>query len=125
MLGKKMADSFSKLDQALKDLVEAYSNLVSELESKHGEEDEEALGTAILEALETSIESAIDEQDSSTTEFAEMISALSEALEQLDPSAFDEQSEEEEEEEYEEDDSEYDDIDEDEVDEDEDEEDDD
>lgn len=106
-----MADSFSKLDQALKDLVEAYTNLISELESKYGDEDEDALSAAIIEALETSIEGAIDEQDSSTTNFAEMLSALSEALEQLDPAAFDEQSAEGEDEEYEDDDVDYDDID--------------
>jgi predicted transcriptional regulator len=97
-VSKKIADSFSKLDQALKDLVESYASLVSELENKHGEEDEEALSAAIIEAIETSIEGAIDEQDSSTSEFAELISALSEALEQLDPSAFNETSEEEEDE---------------------------
>ena len=97
-VSKKIADSFSKLDQALKDLVESYASLVSELENKHGEEDDEALSAAIIEAIETSIEGAIDEQDSSTSEFAELISALSEALEQLDPSAFNETSEEEEEE---------------------------
>ena len=97
-MSKKIADSFSKLDQALKDLVESYASLVSELENKHGEEDEEALSAAIIEAIETSIEGAIDEQDSSTSEFAELVSALSEALEQLDPAAFNETSEEEEEE---------------------------
>ena len=96
-MSKKIADSFSKLDQALKDLVESYASLVSELENKHGEEDEEALSAAIIEAIETSIEGAIDEQDSSTSEFAELISALSEALEQLDPAAFNETTEEEEE----------------------------
>ena len=96
-MSKKIADSFSKLDQALKDLVESYASLVSELENKHGEEDEEALSAAIIEAIETSIEGAIDEQDSSTSEFAELISALSEALEQLDPAAFNETSEEEDE----------------------------
>lgn len=107
-----MADSFGKLDQALRDLVEAYSNLVTELEGKYGDDDEEAITTAIIEAVETSIEGAIDEQDSSTTEFAEMLSALSEALEQLDPSAFEEQAEEEEEyEEDEDEDVDYDDID--------------
>jgi len=105
-----MADSFTKLDQALKDLVEAYTNLVSEMENKYGDEDGDALSAAILEALETSIEGAIDEQDSSTTDFAEMLSALSESLELLDPAAFDEQSGETEEE-YEDDDVDYDDVD--------------
>ena len=61
-MSKKIADSFSKLDQALKDLVESYASLVTELENKHGEEDEEALSAAIIEAIETSIEGAIDEQ---------------------------------------------------------------
>lgn len=110
-----MADSFTKLDQALKDLIEAYTELESELDGKYGE-DEEAYAAAIIEALETSIESAVDEQDSSTSVFANLLSSLSEALEQLDPAAFEEERAEEGDEDYDIDDVDYDDLDEDEID---------
>lgn len=107
-----MADSFTKLDQALKDLIEAYSALEEEFDEKYGE-DEDAFSSAMIEALETSIENAIDEQDSSTSVFATVLSSLSEALEQLDPAAFEESEEEEEEDEdYDLDDVDYDDLDE-------------
>jgi len=109
-----MADSFAKLDQALKDLIEAYTQLEEEYEEKFSDDDE-AFSSAMIEALETSIENAIDEQDSSTSLFANMLSSLSEALEQLDPAAFEDETEgeaPEEEEGYDADDVDYEDIDE-------------
>lgn len=84
-----MASSYAKLDQALKDLIEAYTELDEELEEKYGD-DEDSFSHAMIEALETSIESAIEEYDTSTSSFATVLSSLTEALEQLDPSAFDE-----------------------------------
>lgn len=84
-----MANTYTKLDQALKDLIEAYNELEEEVGEKY-EDDEDAYAHAIIEALETSVESAIEEHDSSTTQFATILSNLTEALEQLDPSAFDE-----------------------------------
>lgn len=89
-----MASSYSKLDQALKDLIEAYTAMEEEFDEKYGD-DEEAFSSAVIEALETSVESAIDDQDSSTSFFANLLSSLSEALEQLDPAAFEETTEEE------------------------------
>lgn len=109
-----MANSYTKLDQALKDLVEAYTALEEELDEKFGE-DEEAYSSALVEALETSVESAIDDQDSSTSAFATMLSNLTESVELLDPSAFEGESEEEDE------DVDIEDVDYDELDEDEDE----
>lgn len=110
--------TISKLDQALRDLIEAYAELEQELEEKCGE-DEEAFGAAVIEALETSIESAIEDQESSSGFVAAVLSSLSEALEQIDPSAFEgEEGEEDEEEEYEmedDDDADYDEDDEDEA----------
>ena len=85
-----MANSYVKLDQALKDLIEAYVEVEEELEAKHGE-DEEAYTHAVMEVLETSIEGAVEEQDSSTGAFATILSMLTEALEQLDPSAFEDE----------------------------------
>jgi len=105
-----MRGSTSKLEQALKDLIEAYSELDTELTAKL-EDDEEAYASSMLESLETSIESALEDQDMETKSFANLLSYFSDALEQLDPVAFDEEGEsDEEEEEYEddEDDTDYD-----------------
>lgn len=91
-----MADSYAKLDQAIKDLVEAYAELEEDATEKHGE-DEEAFGSAIVEALETSIEGAMEEYDISSAAFASLLSVMTEALEQIDPAAFEGGSSEEEE----------------------------
>lgn len=95
-----MANSFTKLHQALRDLIEAYTELEEELDEKCSDDDE-AFSNEMIEALETSIESAIEEQDSSTALFATMLASLSEALKQVDPSAFEDEGEEEEEDEEE------------------------
>ncbi len=84
-----MPNSFAKLDEALSDLIEAFSDLEVELDEKFGD-DEDAYSGALIETLETSIENALDEQDTSTTTVATLLSVLTEALEELDPSAFDE-----------------------------------
>ena len=81
------ATSVSKLDQALKDLVEAFLNLEEELESAHGD-DEDSYSGALVEALEGAIEGAMDEFGASSHSIASLVSAMSESLEQLDPSAF-------------------------------------
>lgn len=111
-----MANSYAKLDSALKELIEAFSEVEEDLDEKFGE-DEEAYTSALIEALETSVEGAIDDQDSSTTTFASILSTLTEALENLDPTAFEgassEDEEEEEETDYEIDDVDYDELDED------------
>ena len=84
-----MASSFAKLDEALKDLITAFAEVQEEIEAKHSD-DEDAYASALIDALETSVDSAVEEQDSSTGDFATILSSLSEALEQLDPSAFEE-----------------------------------
>lgn len=93
-----MANKFKKLDQALKDLIEAYTEVSEDLDEKHSDDDD-AYASALIETLESSIESALEEHDSSTNFFASMLGSLEEALEQLDPSAFEEEEGEEEEEE--------------------------
>ena len=111
-----MVDSFAKLDQALKDLIEAYSELETELSGKF-ENDDEAFSTAVIEVLETSIEGALEEQDVETKAFANLLTLFSDALEQIDPVAFEDAVEEDEdaEGEYEDDDDlDYDDLDDDE-----------
>lgn len=112
-----MVSLYKKLDDALKDLVEAYIELEDQITEKVGD-DEDAFTHAIIEALETSIESAIEEHDFSTTGFAAILSNLTEGLEQLDPVAFDDDEEEDEDESDDDEDydmsEEYEDIDEDE-----------
>lgn len=110
-----MVSSFKKLDEAIQDLIEAYTELEEEISTKCGD-DEDAFSSAIIETLETSIESAIEEHDFSTSGFAAILSNLTEALQELDPVAFEDEDEDSEsdDEEYEMDDSEEYDLDEDE-----------
>lgn len=82
-----MAYSSAKLDEALRQLIEAYVQLEADSEKKHAG-DEDVVSSAIIDAIAESLESAIEDQDISTGYFATVASALSEALEQLDPSAF-------------------------------------
>lgn len=88
-----MSNSVSKIDQALSDLVEAFSELEAEFSEKYAD-DEEALEHALAEVLETSIDSALEEHDCTPGFFATLINILSEGLEQLDPSAFGEEDDE-------------------------------
>lgn len=89
-----MPSSTKKLDQALIDLASAYSELETQLTEKHGD-DQEALAGALVEVLEAAIDTALEEEGISTGRFASMLTAVTEALEQIDPSAFDEGGEEE------------------------------
>jgi len=82
-----MSGASSKLEQALRDLVEAFVALEEETEEKFGD-DELSYSAAIVEALEPAIENAIEDIDLSTTTVATLIDALTEALESLDPNAF-------------------------------------
>ncbi len=86
-----MARASSKLEQALRDLIEAYTELEEGLEQKHGE-DEASFSHAVDEALEAAIETAIEETDASTNVFGAILSNLTESLERLDPNAFEAQA---------------------------------
>jgi len=88
-----MTSSFAKLDQALGDLIEAYSELGETLEEKYGE-DEEAFSTAVVEALESCLETAMEENDVSSGFVATLLASFTEALEEVDPSAFDDEDDE-------------------------------
>jgi len=87
-----MANLHDRLDQALVELIEVYSLLESDVEDKFPD-DQESYANAIIEGLEAAIESSIDEGDISTNQFAAILSNLTEALEQLDPSAFEDDTE--------------------------------
>ncbi|MCC6219779.1 MAG: hypothetical protein IT291_00905 [Deltaproteobacteria bacterium] len=105
-----MASTHAKLDEALSNLIEAYAELEEEIDQRFGD-DEDAFEHKIIEVLETSIETALENQDASTNLFATIVSALSEALEQMDPTAFDEEEEDSIDYSFEEDEIDYDDED--------------
>ena len=117
-----MANSVSKLEQALRELIEAYGELEEKFKEKY-QDDVDAISAAVVEAFEPAVDEAIDYQDSSTGKFAEILTYLQEALEQLDPSAFEGENEDEDDDDddYDLEDIDYDDLDDDDMDEDEDE----
>ena len=80
--------SAKNVEQALIDLLSAFSELEQDLEDIHAD-NEDSYNAAIVETLEAGIENAIEESDTSTSLAATLVSSLSEALETLDPSAFD------------------------------------
>ena len=88
-----MSSAISRFDQALVELIDSFMNIESEMDNKFGD-DPETYEQSVLEAVETSVESAIEEQDSSTAYFANMLSCLSEGLEAIDPSAFESEEQE-------------------------------
>lgn len=85
-----MSNSLERLEQALKDLIEAYSDVEEEIDDKFGD-DEEKFSIAMIESMEGAIENAVEEQGYSTSAFAALVGTLSEGLESLDPSAFEEE----------------------------------
>ena len=82
-----MTSSVAKLDQALTDLLEAFQGVEDEMDDRAGGDRKETK-QSVIEALEGSIENSLDETSSSTENFAWLITALTEALQQLDPSAI-------------------------------------
>lgn len=118
-----MASSFDKFHNAVRDLLESYAKLEQDLEAE-AEGDEEVLAASIAENAETAIESAMDDLDVEGSQVGELLSALSDALEAVDPAAFEGYEEDDSNEESSERDDntvDYDEMDEDEDDEDEDE----
>lgn len=128
-----------KIMEALSQLLEGFAELQDSLETEYGEEaDEDDIDegetevkdpdAAIVAELKTAIEGCIETDDYTPEEIANLIAALTEALEEVDPNVFSDTVEEDEEEEEDEDDEDYDDddddldLDDDEDDEDEDEE---
>ena len=84
-----MAKSASNLEQALIELIDGYIELESTANKAYGD-DEDSFSNSVIEGLETSLDSAIEESNISTAQFATLLANLSEALEQIDPSAFEE-----------------------------------
>jgi len=83
-----MSRAAEKVDGALRDLLEAFAELEQDLDEKHGD-DEDAYQSLLAETMEGSIEAAVEDSGTSTTLVATLISSLSDGLESLDPSVFD------------------------------------
>lgn len=135
-----------KIIEALTQLVEGFAELQEKLEEDYdpsvaddadekesetesdGDESETGIEEAIVTEIKAAVESVIENEDCAPEDLASIVSALSDALEEIDPEVFshgevEEEEEEEDEEEYEDlDDEDFDDDDYDDEDEDEDEE---
>lgn len=114
-----------KIMEALSQLLEGFAELQDSLETEYGEEaDEDDIDegetevkdpdAAIVAELKTAIEGCIETDDYTPEEIANLIAALTEALEEVDPNVFSDTTDEDEEEE--EDDEDYDDDDDDDLD---------
>lgn len=84
-----MAKRASNLEQALIELIDGYLELETNSNKAYGD-DHDSFSNSVIEGLETSLDSAIEESNISTSQFATLLANLSEALEQIDPSAFEE-----------------------------------
>ncbi len=87
-----MSNKTSKFDQALKELVDSFSSVHSELVDKF-EDDEDGYQHALLETVENAIEGALEDSDVDAGFLAGFLTTCSEALENLDPEAFSEAEE--------------------------------
>lgn len=87
-----MSATTSKFDQALKELVDTFASVHTELVDKY-EDDEDGYQHALLETVENAIEGALEDSDVDASFLAGFLTTCSEALENLDPEAFNESEE--------------------------------
>ena len=85
-----MADEIAKLEAQLKDFAEVYKSVRAKLCVQHGDDDD-AVDSAMVEILTSAMESVIDELEFDTADLATFAGCLMEAVEVLDPSAFDDE----------------------------------
>jgi hypothetical protein len=107
-----------KIIDALTQLLEGYAELQESLEADFGasgaeEEDETSaeLDAALVTEVRSALESVIENEDFSAEEVASVISAFTDALQEIDPDVFEEEKDEDEDEEDDNDDDDYDDDD--------------
>jgi hypothetical protein len=133
---EKIIDALTQLMEAfveLRDSIEESEEGEGEEESELEDDEEGGHQSRLVSEFRTALDSVIEAEDFSPDDFASLISSLTEALEEVDPTIFEDEGEEEDEEYEEEDDEDYgeddedydldeDDLDEDDLDEDEEEE---
>lgn len=100
-----------KMTEALSDLLEAYSELLEGLHEEFGTEDSEAeegaaatspeMESGLVNEVRAAVELVMDQDDYTADDIASLITSMTEALEEIDPSIFEQVDEEEEAEEIE------------------------
>jgi len=105
-----------KITEALSDLLQAYSELLEGLQTEFGisedseteasEEAADELESSLVNEVRAALELVMDQDDYAADDIAALITSLTEALEEIDPTIF-EAAEEEEDEDEEEDDEDY------------------
>ncbi|MDR2337122.1 MAG: hypothetical protein LBE20_00525 [Deltaproteobacteria bacterium] len=77
----------AKLEQAFSEIIQAFIALEEQLEKKYSDDDE-AYSSAMVETIESVLDSILEEGDITTTNIAQMLAVFTEALEEIDPNAF-------------------------------------
>lgn len=94
------------MTEALSDLLEAYSELLESLQEEFGEEgsdpEDGAVATSpemesgLVNEVRAAVELVMDQDDYTADDIASLITSMTEALEEIDPSIFEQVDEEEE-----------------------------
>ena len=84
----------TKLEQAFSELIQAFVALEEQMEKKHSDDDD-AYSSAIIESVESAIDTALEEQEINTSNIAQMLAVFTEVLEEVDPAAFEDLGEDE------------------------------
>ena len=108
---KKSEEIIEGLSKLLKGFGELGSSLVDDLHAT--EDDDEEFTAAQVAELRAAIETVIDQEDYAVEDLADLISLLTEALEDIDPDVFNEDTEFEEDSDADDSDDLYDDLEED------------
>jgi hypothetical protein len=97
-----------KITEALSDLLQAYSELLAGLQTEFGiseeseteasEEAADELESSLVNEMRAAVELVMDQDDYAADDIAALITSLTEALEEIDPTIFEAAEEEEEEE---------------------------
>ena len=85
----------AKLEQAFSELIQAFVTLEEQMEKKYSDDDD-AYSSAIIENVESAIDTALEEQEINTSNIAQMLAVFTEVLEEVDPAAFEELGDEDE-----------------------------
>jgi len=106
-----------KITEALSDLLQAYSELLEGLQAEFGisedsetepsEEAADELESSLINEVRAALELVMDQDDYAADDIAALITSLTEALEEIDPTIFEAAEEEEGEEAEEDDDEDY------------------
>ena len=115
----QLVEGFAELQEKLEEDYDPEVETASDDDTTDSDEDEEStagIGEAMVTEIKAAVESVIENEDCAPEDLASIVSALTDALEEIDPEVFshgETEEEEEEEEEYEDEDEDDEDFDED------------